>query len=264
MNLSKLPSSTLQIYGTEEAFFQAVKTNHNTPKFGLISHASLVVEATAQNKGKMARILAAKASLCARIDAHTTWKDDATAEEKAAFGMEARYELERKLAAMEGKPKGEAIAPPPSKMVKQEEPIIKNGSEPSESRDVDMTDDESDEDEEIEERFHGKKGDDSFSDDSEKEGKKHKSKKDKNKSGLEKMAKKAGLSIKRYQRKLEHGETKFDTEGDPTSIDKKEVERPREETKKAMKAEAKEAGKKRKRTDDGGKQVIGTEKKKKE
>jgi len=64
MNLSKLPSNTLQIYGTEEAFFQAVKANHNTPKFGLISHASLVVEATGQNKGKMARILAAKASLC--------------------------------------------------------------------------------------------------------------------------------------------------------------------------------------------------------
>jgi hypothetical protein len=40
--------------------------------------------------------------------------------------------------------------------------------------------------------------------------------------------------------------------------------RPREETKKAMKAKAKEAGKKRKRTDDGGKQVIGTEKKNKE
>jgi len=61
----------------------------------------------------MARILAAKASLCVRIDAHTTWKDDATAEEKAAFGM-ARYELERKLAAMEGKPlkpRGVAIAP---------------------------------------------------------------------------------------------------------------------------------------------------------
>jgi len=47
--------------------------------------------------------------------------------------MKARYELERKLAAMEGKPlkpKGEAIAPPSSKMVKKEKPIIKKGSEP--------------------------------------------------------------------------------------------------------------------------------------
>ena len=307
MNLSKSPASTLQILGAEKALFRALKTKHDTPKYGLIYHASLIGQATGRNKGKMARVLAAKASLGLRVDALAEWEDEVTEEEKSALGTEARYKLERKLAAMEGKPlkpRGVAIAPngmaihpkrfeineartynadadgvtgdepPSSKMAKKEKkkpkekPIIEEVSEPSESRDLEMSDDESDEDEEIEERLHGNgaTGGGSSSDDSEKEGKKHKSKKDKNKSGLEKMAEKAGLSIKRYQRKLERGEIKFDAKGNPTAISKKDVKRAKKEAKKATKAEAKEAkeaGKKRKRTDDDGEQAIRTEKKKK-
>jgi nucleolar protein 58 len=105
-----------------------------------------------------------------------------------------------------------------------------------------MSDDESDEDEEIEEieeRLHGNgaTGGGSSSDDSGKEGKKHKSKKDKNKSGLEKMAEKAGLNIKRYQRKLERGEIKFDVRGTLPPLARRMLRELKKEAKKATKAE---------------------------
>ena len=42
MNLAKHPSSTIQILGAEKALFRALKTKHDTPKYGLIYHATLV------------------------------------------------------------------------------------------------------------------------------------------------------------------------------------------------------------------------------
>ncbi|EXJ87746.1 nucleolar protein 58 [Capronia coronata CBS 617.96] len=117
MNLSKSPASTIQILGAEKALFRALKTKHDTPKYGLIYHASLIGQASGKNKGKMARVLAAKAALGLRVDALQDWGDDEAnipEDEKAALGLEARANLERKLAAMEGKPlksRGVAIAP---------------------------------------------------------------------------------------------------------------------------------------------------------
>lgn len=48
---------------------RALKTKHDTPKYGLIFHASLVGQAAPKNKGKISRMLAAKTSLCVRVDA---------------------------------------------------------------------------------------------------------------------------------------------------------------------------------------------------
>ncbi len=117
MSLSKSPASTLQILGAEKALFRALKTKHDTPKYGLIYHASLIGQASGKNKGKMARVLAAKAALGLRVDALQDWGDDEAnipEDEKAALGLSSRAYLERKLAGMEGKPlrpKGVAIAP---------------------------------------------------------------------------------------------------------------------------------------------------------
>merc|ERR1719305_1363992 len=69
MNLAKHPSSTVQILGAEKALFRALKTKKNTPKYGLIYHASLVGQAGAKTKGKVSRVLAAKLALCSRVDA---------------------------------------------------------------------------------------------------------------------------------------------------------------------------------------------------
>lgn len=247
-SLSKSPASTLQILGAEKALFRALKTKHDTPKYGLIYHASLIGQATGRNKGKMARILAAKASLGLRVDALAEWDDNVTEEEKVALGTEARFNLERKLAAMEGKPikpRGVAIAPngaaQPQKFDLKEarkynpdaDALAEEDSAPSKKskkdkklvqdvEDEEMADAESDE-EDDEPQANGTA------------------------SELEKMAEKAGLSVKRYQRKLERGEISFDANGNPTAVSKKELKKAKKEAKKA----GKEDGKKRKRDDEG-------------
>ena len=121
MNLAKSPASTLQILGAEKALFRALKTKHDTPKYGLIYHASLIGQATGKNKGKIARMLATKAALGLRVDALADWSaegegkgDSVTEEEKSALGVENRLKIERRLASLEGKPlrsRGVAIAP---------------------------------------------------------------------------------------------------------------------------------------------------------
>lgn len=51
LNLAKHPASTVQILGAEKALFRALKTKQDTPKYGLIYHASMVGQATPKNKG---------------------------------------------------------------------------------------------------------------------------------------------------------------------------------------------------------------------
>lgn len=121
MNLAKSPASTIQVLGAEKALFRALKTKHDTPKYGLIYHASLVGQATGKNKGKIARMLATKAALGLRVDALADWNgeiegkgDSITEEEKSALGVAGRVKIERRLANLEGKPirlKGVSIAP---------------------------------------------------------------------------------------------------------------------------------------------------------
>merc|ERR1712072_1241689 len=69
MNLAKQPASTVQILGAEKALFRALKTKKDTPKYGLIHHASLIGQASPKNKGKISRVLAAKCALSIRVDA---------------------------------------------------------------------------------------------------------------------------------------------------------------------------------------------------
>lgn len=69
INLAKHPASTIQILGAEKALFRALKTRHATPKFGMLYHAQLVSQTSVKNKGKVSRMLAAKAALACRYDA---------------------------------------------------------------------------------------------------------------------------------------------------------------------------------------------------
>jgi len=69
LNLAKQPASTIQILGAEKALFRALKTKHDTPKYGLIYHASLIGQTQPKNKGKISRVLAAKTALAIRVDA---------------------------------------------------------------------------------------------------------------------------------------------------------------------------------------------------
>ena len=60
MSLAKQPASTVQILGAEKALFRALKTKAETPKYGLIYHASLIGQSAPKFKGKISRVLAAK------------------------------------------------------------------------------------------------------------------------------------------------------------------------------------------------------------
>ncbi|KAL6062053.1 Ribosomal RNA processing protein 1 A [Balamuthia mandrillaris] len=95
INLAKYPASTVQILGAEKALFRALKTKHETPKYGLIYHASLVGQAAPKNKGKVSRIVAAKAALAIRVDA---LGENVTAE----IGMEGRAKVESRMRQLEG------------------------------------------------------------------------------------------------------------------------------------------------------------------
>merc|ERR1711872_489857 len=102
MNLAKHPASTVQILGAEKALFKALKTKHDTPKYGLIYHAQLVGQSGTKLKGKVSRMLAAKASLACRVDAlGEVTKISATAKQSAKFDKyESKSEvLEYKAAA---------------------------------------------------------------------------------------------------------------------------------------------------------------------
>ncbi|XP_058798516.1 nucleolar protein 58 isoform X1 [Phymastichus coffea] len=94
INLAKHPASTLQILGAEKALFRALKTKKDTPKYGLIYHSQIVGQATTRNKGKISRMLAAKAALCTRVDA---LGEDADFE----LGAEHRVKLENRLRLLE-------------------------------------------------------------------------------------------------------------------------------------------------------------------
>uniref|UniRef100_A0A131Y2Q0 Nucleolar protein 58 n=2 Tax=Ixodes ricinus TaxID=34613 RepID=A0A131Y2Q0_IXORI len=95
LNLAKHPASTVQILGAEKALFRALKTKHDTPKYGLIYHAQLVGQSTQKLKGKMSRMLAAKASLATRVDA---LGEDGVGTE---LGVEHRAKLETRMRVLE-------------------------------------------------------------------------------------------------------------------------------------------------------------------
>jgi nucleolar protein 58 len=99
MNLAKQPASTVQILGAEKALFRALKTKHDTPKYGLIYHASLIGQATPKNKGKISRVLAAKASLAIRVDALS---DETSEHIDTTIGYEGRAKVEARLRQLEG------------------------------------------------------------------------------------------------------------------------------------------------------------------
>lgn len=65
---------------------RALKTKHETPKYGLIYHASLIGQAAPKFKGKISRVLAAKCALSIRVDALGEAAD-------ATIGLESRTKV---------------------------------------------------------------------------------------------------------------------------------------------------------------------------
>jgi nucleolar protein 56 len=66
--LAFLPSSTIQVLGAEKALFRALKTGARPPKHGLLFQHPAVHSAPKWHRGKIARALASKIAIAARID----------------------------------------------------------------------------------------------------------------------------------------------------------------------------------------------------
>jgi len=66
--LSMITASTIQILGAEKALFRHMKTGARAPKHGLILQHKILQAAKPKDRGKVARALADKISMAARID----------------------------------------------------------------------------------------------------------------------------------------------------------------------------------------------------
>jgi nucleolar protein 56 len=73
--LAMLPASTIQVLGAERALFRALKTGSRPPKHGIIFQHPLVHSAPKWQRGKIARAIAAKVVIAARIDAYKGVKE---------------------------------------------------------------------------------------------------------------------------------------------------------------------------------------------
>lgn len=104
LNLAKHPASTIQILGAEKALFRALKTKTDTPKYGLIYHASLIGQAGPKIKGKVSRVLAAKTALAIRVDALGE-------NEGPTISIESRMKVEARIRQLEGGQRASFAAP---------------------------------------------------------------------------------------------------------------------------------------------------------
>ncbi|KAL5091947.1 hypothetical protein Trisim1_002340 [Trichoderma cf. simile WF8] len=267
LSLAKAPGSTIQILGAEKALFRALKTKKDTPKYGIMYHSSLVGQATGKNKGKIARMLAAKVALGLRVDALGD-EDEEDEEQRAILGLTNRIKLENHLRRLEGKtplPKGTNVTPsgeivtagqftlkdnsrygadadgvvdhemgdaddepaPKTKKSKTKKPTI----EVVEENDVDMEDAPED-------------SDDDDSDAPAKSVKKLSS------AEYERLAELSGLSVKKFKRKYERGDVQLNEDGTPKVFSKKELKKLRK-AEDAAPAEATPEKKKKRKADEG-------------
>ena len=66
--LASMPASTIQVLGAEKALFRSLKTGSNPPKHGILFQHASVHAAPKWQRGKIARAVAGKAAIAARVD----------------------------------------------------------------------------------------------------------------------------------------------------------------------------------------------------
>jgi nucleolar protein 58 len=255
LNLAKAPGSTIQILGAEKALFRALKTKHDTPKYGIIYHSSLIGQATGRNKGKIARMLAAKTALGLRVDALDEDIDDKDDEERAILGLTGRIKLENHLRKLEGKPllpKGTNVAPSGEVLTGGQFTLKETRKYNVEADGVDEMNGETPKKSKKEKKakIQVVEEDESMADaDSDDEPAPGSSKKVKklSEADYERLAEASGLSVKKFKRKYDRGDVELNDDGTPRVFSKKEL-------KKMRKAEANgtpdSSSKKRKHAED--------------
>jgi nucleolar protein 56 len=94
-NLAKMPASTIQVLGAEKALFRSIRSGARPPKHGMIFQHPSIHEAKRWQRGKVARTLAGRLAIAARIDAFSgRYMGDKLKEdlEKRIRDIQARYE----------------------------------------------------------------------------------------------------------------------------------------------------------------------------
>lgn len=104
--LAKLPSSTIQILGAEKAIFRALKTGAKPPKHGIIFQHSLVHGSPKWQRGKIARALASKIAIAARIDVYRKELDPSIEKDLMERVKEIRRTSKREKVKRVGSGKG--------------------------------------------------------------------------------------------------------------------------------------------------------------
>jgi nucleolar protein 56 len=66
--LARMPSSTVQLLGSEKALFRFLHGRGKSPRFGLLFNHPLIQNAPEKLKGRVARALASKLSIAAKMD----------------------------------------------------------------------------------------------------------------------------------------------------------------------------------------------------
>ncbi len=69
--LAMMPASTIQVLGAEKALFRALRTGGRPPKHGIIFQYPDIHKSPKWQRGKIARALAAKLAIAAKVDAFT-------------------------------------------------------------------------------------------------------------------------------------------------------------------------------------------------
>lgn len=91
--LASMPSSTIQVLGAEKALFRSVKSGSDPPKHGLLFQHNLIHSAPRWQRGKIARTIAAKAAIAARVDVYGEGLNETLVEEmnKRVGEISSRY-----------------------------------------------------------------------------------------------------------------------------------------------------------------------------
>lgn len=66
--LSRMPSSTIQLLGAEKALFRFLHGKGKSPRHGIIFSHALIQSARDEHRGKLARLVASKLSIAAKLD----------------------------------------------------------------------------------------------------------------------------------------------------------------------------------------------------
>lgn len=86
--LARMPASTIQLLGAEKALFRHLKKQGKSPKYGILYMDARIQNAPQDKKGKVARAIASKLMLAARIDFYSG-RTDGTLKQQLEEGLKA-------------------------------------------------------------------------------------------------------------------------------------------------------------------------------